>query len=242
MLKNSLFAISISVICTVSAYSQSTEDSTYLNTIKINTAALLFNNISIQFERQINEHWSFQMGSGYKWGGGIPKILGLGSFVVASKTGGLRGYSFTPEARYYFKPCECPGERSGLYGGVYSRYTRLYGDLSVHYWNGDQYMDVGATGAMQEMGIGLQLGYQLVIKKRFVIDLMFMGPRRSFQKLNFEVDSDFAEDIIPLLEEEINKRLDYLGMDPISIPVSGSAEVKFGFSNFRYGIGIGYMF
>jgi len=241
-LKNCLFVISISVLCTVSAYSQTADDSAYLNTLKLNTAALVFNNISIQYERQFDERWSIQMGGGYKWGGGIPKILGLGDFIMTSNTSGLRGFSFTPEVRYYFKPCECPGERSGLYGGIYTRYTRFYGDLRVQYWNGDQYMDVGATGAMQEMGIGLQLGYQLVIKKRFVLDLMFMGPRRSFQKLNFEVDSDFAEDIIPLIEEEINKRLEYLGMDPISIPVSGSAEAKFGFSNFRYGIGIGYMF
>lgn len=241
-MKNCLFVISISVLCTVSAYSQTADDSAYLNTLKLNTAALVFNNISIQYERQFDERWSIQMGGGYKWGGGIPKILGLGDFIMTSNTSGLRGFSFTPEVRYYFKPCECPGERSGLYGGIYTRYTRFYGDLRVQYWNGDQYMDVGATGAMQEMGIGLQLGYQLVIKKRFVLDLMFMGPRRSFQKLNFEVDSDFAEDIIPLIEEEINKRLEYLGMDPISIPVSGSAEAKFGFSNFRYGIGIGYMF
>ncbi len=242
MLKNSLFVISISVICSVSAYAQTAGDTTYLNTLKLNTAALYFNNISIQYERQINDRWSFQMGGGYKWGGEIPKILGLGSFIVSSKTAGIRGYSFTPEVRYYFNQCKCPGERSGLYGGVYSRYTRLYGELEVHFWDGDKYVDVGATGAMREMGIGLQLGYQLVVKKRFVIDLMFMGPRKSFHKLNFEVDSDFAADVVPLIEEEINKKLEYLGMDPISIPVSGSAEVKFGFSNFRYGIGIGYMF
>ncbi len=242
MLKNFLFTISISVMYAVSAYSQTANDSTYLNTIKMNTAALVFNNISIQYERQFDERWSIQMGAGYKWGGGIPKVLGLGDFIISSKTTGLRGFSFTPEVRYYFKPCECPGERSGLYGGVYTRYTSLYGDLRLHYWDGEKYMDVGGTGAMQEMGIGLQLGYQLVIKKRFVIDLMFMGPRRSFQKLNFEVDSDFAADIIPLIEAEINKRLEYLGMDPISIPVSGSVEAKFGFTNFRYSIGIGYMF
>ncbi len=242
MIKNCLFAISISVMCTVSVFSQTAGDTEYLNTLKINTVALVFHNISLQYERQYNERWSIQMGGGYKWGGGIPKILGLGDFILSSETSGLRGYSFTPEVRYYFKPCNCPGERSGLYGGIYTRYTRLYGDLRVSYWNGEKYIDVDAAGKMREMGIGLQLGYQLVIKKRFVLDLMFMGPRRSFHKLNFEVDSDYAADIIPLIEAEINKRLEYLGMDPISIPVSGSAEVKFGFSNFRYGIGIGYMF
>jgi hypothetical protein len=60
---------------------------------------------------------------------------------------------------------------------------------------------------MQEYGLGLQLGYQFVIKKRLLVDLMFMGPRTSFQRLKMEMNSDFASEIIPLIEQEIKKGL-----------------------------------
>jgi hypothetical protein len=71
---------------------------------------------------------------------------------------------------------------------------------------------------------------------------MFMGPRTSFQRLKMEMNSDFASEIIPLIEEEINKRLAYWGMDPISIPTDPNAVIDFRFNNFRYAVGIGYRF
>ena len=95
---------------------------------------------------------------------------------------------------------------------------------------------------MQEYGVGLQLGYQFTIKKRLIIDLLFMGPRTSFQRLKLELDSQFASEIIPRIEEEINERLDWWGMDPISIPTDANAVIDFRFPNFRYAIGIGFLF
>lgn len=75
-----------------------------------------------------------------------------------------------------------------------------------------------------------------------VVDLMFMGPRTSRHLLKLNVNSDFAEEIIPLVEEEVNEKLAYLGIDPVSIPNSANTQVKFGFSYFRYSISIGYLF
>ncbi len=226
-------------IVTISA--QPVKDTTLHNTIKLNVVSGYFRNLSLFYERQMNPKWSLQMGAGYKFGGSIPKIIGAGNVVLTSNTGGIKGFSFTPEVRYHFKNCEC-GDRTGLYAGLYGRYTRFYGDMTFNYWNGSQYIDVGGAGNLREMGLGLQLGYQFTFKKRFILDLMFMGPRLSFNRLTIDLDSDFAADVIPLIEEELNKRLEWLGMDPVSIPTSPSATVKFHMTNFRYGIGIGYLF
>lgn len=217
-------------------------DSNYRNAIKINMAAFVFENLSLQYERSINPHWSLQLGAGFKWGGDIPKVLGLGNFVVTSDTRGIQGYSVTPEARYYFNNCKCPGPLTGLYAGTYTRMTRFFSDLRFHYWNGSEYHDVGGAGDFRELGIGVQLGYKFILKKRFTVDLMFMGPRISRNRLRFELDSNFAEEVIPLIEDEINKRLEYLGIDPISIPTSASVDANFGFSYFRYAISIGFVF
>jgi len=56
------------------------------------------------------------------------------------------------------------------------------------------------------------------------------------------IDSDYASEIIPIIEEEINNRLEWWGMDPINLEASGEAEVNFRFNNFRYAISIGFLF
>ena len=75
-----------------------------------------------------------------------------------------------------------------------------------------------------------------------MVDLMFAGPRMSTNKIKFSVDSDYVEEVIPIIEEEINEKLEWLGLDPISIEPSSDMEAKFGFQYFRYAIGFGYRF
>lgn len=214
----------------------------YKNGVKLNTAALILNNASLLYERSLNNHWTVQAGAGYRWGGSIPKAFGLGSLIVTSNSKGLRGYSFTPEVRYYFNFCECGGSPSGLYAGLYTRLTKLYGELSFHYWNGTDFIDALGASNFRELGVGLQIGYQLIFKERFLVDFMFAGPRLSTNRIRFTLDSDDVEALVPIIEEEINKRLDWLGMDPISINPSPEIETNFGFKNFRYAIGIGILF
>lgn len=216
----------------------------YKNAFKLNSMALLLNNGSFMYERSLNRHWSLQAGAGYRYGGGVPKALGLGDLILTSETRGIRGYSFTPEIRYYFHPCDCGASRAGLYLGFYSRYTRLFGDLAFHYWTGSEYIDLLSASSYRELGMGLQLGYQLVIKGRFLVDFMFAGPRLSTNKVKFAIYSDYLDELVPAIEEEINKRLDWLGQDPVSIEAQDGASVegRFGFKSFRYGIGIGFLF
>ncbi len=214
------------------------------NAIKMNTMALILNNGSFIYERKLKGHWSVQAGAGYRWGGGVPKVLGLGDLILSSETKGIKGYSFTPEARYYFRNCECHASMAGLYLGLYTRYTRLFGDLAFHYWTGSEYIDVLSASSYRELGLGFQLGYQLIIRKRFLLDFMFAGPRLSTNKVRCTIDSDHMDELVPAIEEEINKRLELLGQDPISInpPDGNTVEARFGFKNFRYGISIGYLF
>lgn len=242
MVRKSFIVLSLTIILSAPVQSQPGSDTLYKNTVKINSVAIALNNISLLYERELNPHWSVTLGAGYRWGGSLPKAFGLGDVIVSSSTKGLRGYSFTPEVRYYFNFCGCGSGQTGFYAGAYGRYTRFYGDLTFNVWNGSDYVDVGGAGNFRELGLGLQLGYQFVFAKRFTVDLMFAGPRRSFNKLELSLDSRYLEEVIPLIEEEINQRLEWLGMDPISIDAQPEVEAKFGFTNFRYGVGIGYRF
>lgn len=214
----------------------------YMNAFKWNTMALAFHNGSLIYERYLNGHWSVLAGAGYKWSGSVPKVLGLGDLVLSTSSNIIHGYSFTPEVRYYFKSYECIPPRSGLYAGFYTRYTRLAGDLALHYWDGTEYIDLVMGSSLRELGMGLQLGYQLVIKRRFLVDFMFAGPRLSTNKLHLEMESEYLEVIIPVIEEELNRVLETLGQDPVHINPSPETDVSFGFKYFRYGIGIGVLF
>ncbi|NOR34275.1 MAG: DUF3575 domain-containing protein [Bacteroidales bacterium] len=214
----------------------------YKNIVKVNTAALLLSNVSLLYERKLNEHWTVLTGAGYRWGGSVPKVLGLGDVIVTSNSAGITGFSFTPEIRYYFNFCECGGSPSGLYAGLYGRFTKYYGDLRFNVWNGSEYYEALVTSNLREFGGGLQLGYQFIFKQRWAVDFMFAGPRLSNYKLKADLESDDLEALVSAIEEGINERRAAIGMDPISIDPSAELETNFGFKNFRYAIGIGFLF
>jgi len=214
----------------------------YKNIVKVNTAALLLSNISLLYERKLNEHWTVLTGAGCRWGGSVPKAFGLGDVIVTSKSAGITGFSFTPEIRYYFNFCECGGSPSGLYAGLYGRFTKYYGDLRFNVWNGSEYYEALVTSNLREFGGGLQLGYQFIFKQRWTVDFMFAGPRLSTYKIKADLESDDLEALVSAIEEKINERREAIGMDPISIDPSAELEVNFGFKNFRYAIGVGFLF
>jgi len=214
----------------------------YKNIVKINSAALLLSNVSLLYERKLNEHWTALIGSGYRWGGSTPKILGFGDVIVSTEANGITGFSITPEVRYYFNFCECGGSPSGLYAGLYGRYTKYYGSLIFDVWNGTEYYEALVSSNLREIGGGLQLGYQFIFKQRWMVDFMFAGPRLSSYKLKADLESEDLGALVDAIEEEINKRRESIGMDPISIDPSTELEASFGFKNFRYAIGIGILF
>lgn len=172
----------------------------YKNIVKINTAALLVNNISLLYERKLNEHWTVLAGSGYRWGSTAPKVFGLGDVIVSSEADGISGFSFTPEIGYYFNFCECGGSPSGLYTGLYGRYTKYYGGLTFDVWNGSEYYEALVTSNLREFGAGLQFGSQFIFKQRWTVDFMFAGPRLSSYKLKADLDSDDLEALVDAID------------------------------------------
>ncbi len=240
-MQKSIYFLLFCILLSPGLTAQDTKDSVKRNEIKLNLVASQFRNISLYYEHLLNENWSLQLGAAYKIGGQIPKFVGLGELVISSPTGGVAGYSFTPEVRYYFRNFSEPVGQ-GLYLGGYTRYTYFFGEVLFQYWDGNEYLDLEAAGNLSEFGLGLQLGYKVVLKEKWVIDLMFMGPRASLNWVGMELESEFAEEVIPKIEAEINKRLEGLGMEPISLPTEAGAHTRFNMINFRFALAIGYRF
>lgn len=242
MRKAPLFALLLLLLPHMRCPGQGDTTFVYRNALKINTVSLVFSNASLYYERHLNENMTLLLGASHRWGGDLPKIIGLGEVVLTSGTTGVKGASVSSEFRYYLDQCDCSPNPTGLYFSAYARYTRYWGELGINIWDGSQYVDMGFIGELQEAGIGAQVGYQLILRERFLIDFMIAGPRISLNWASMKIGSEYAEELFPALEDELNRRLDALGIEPIEIPASGETDFFFDYRYFRYGISLGIMF
>lgn len=221
------------------------EKITYPNIVKINSLALLFNNISLVFERGIIPKVSAGIGVGYKYAGTEPKLFSINNSDIKVNIDKIQGFSITPEAKYYIKSCDAK-QLDGFYVGLYLRYTGYNTGANFDYLPEDsppEYYrsDIG----LNEFGVGLELGYQLIIKKRFSIDFLFLGPRFSSYHMTYEFNQPLNQEFLGDLSEYLNEVVDRLGFDyNVDIQKDGEAKANtsFSFANTRFGLSLGFVF
>ena len=221
------------------------ENIRYPNIIKINSLALAFNNLSLVYERGIIPRLSAGIGVGYKYAGGAPKLLTVENSTIAVKYDKIKGFSISPEARYYLKSCD-PGQLEGFYAGLYFRYTGYTTTAGFEYIpenNTPEYYN--SDIALKEFGVGIQFGYQMIIKERFSIDFLFLGPRFSSYHFSYEFDQEPSQEFLDDLSEYLNEVVDRFGLD-YNVDVQQDGETKasttFSFANVRFGLSLGFAF
>ena len=218
---------------------------TYPNIIKINTLAIAFNNISLLYERSIVPRLSAGIGAGYKYGGPIPKVLTVDNSTINLNTDEIRGYSITPEMRYYLRTCD-PNKQEGFYAGLYFKYTYYETAVNFDYYRLDNPVEfIHADMAMREYGVGIQLGYQLMLWERFSIDFLFVAPRVSNYTLAYRFDQMPSQEFFDDLSEYINEVVDRFGGDykvEIKQEGEGKARTSFPFVGARMGLSLGFAF
>jgi len=222
-----------------------TEKITYPNIIKINSLALAFSNISLVYERGIIPRVSVGIGMGYKYAGAEPKLLHVNSSTIGVQLDKIQGFSITPDARYYLKTCD-PDKLEGLYAGLYLRYTgyKTTADFQYNPENGPvEYYNPDI--AMNEYGVGIQLGYQLLLWERLSIDFLFLGPRYSSYHFSYSFHRQPSQEFLGDLSEYLNEVVDRLGADyNVNVKQEGeaSASSTFSFANMRFGLSFGFAF
>ena len=218
---------------------------THPNIIKINTISLPFKNISLIYERGIKPNLSAELGVNYKYGGLAPKLISVNSSTINLAMEKVHGLSITPEIKYYIKACD-PTILEGFYVGAYLRYTKYNTAIDFDYTAlGQPTAKYRAEMGMREMGVGLKLGYQLMIKQRFVVDFLFFGPRFSNYKFGYEFDEAPSQEFYDDLSQYFNEVIERFGGDAeVNIQKSGEGEASssFSFVNMRFGLSLGYAF
>jgi hypothetical protein len=217
----------------------------YPNIIKINTLAVPFSNIALVYERGIISRVSAGIGVSYSVSGNAPPLFKKESTIIDARMNSIKGFSITPEARYYLRTCR-PSFLDGFYGGVYLRYSNLSSDADFTYTPNENVMEnYRADMTMNEFGVGIQLGYQIILWERFCIDLLFFGPRFSRHTLEYKFDPEPSDEFLNDLSEYLNDIANQFGLDyNLDLKPEGqnTANTSFSFVNMRFGISLGFAF
>lgn len=217
----------------------------YPNIIKLNTLAIPFKNISLSYERSIKPRLSASIGVGYKYGGVAPNIFIVGSSKIHVNMDEISGFTLTPEIRYYLRTCD-RNKQEGFYAGMYFRYTYYQTAVKFDYLRVDKPIEhIHADMAMTEYGVGIQIGYQLMLWERLSVDFLFIGPRITRYNLGYKFNQMPSEEFFDDLSEYINEVIDGFGLDyDVAIKQQGGAKAttSFSFVSSRFGISLGFAF
>ncbi|MCD4746446.1 MAG: hypothetical protein K8R58_09115 [Bacteroidales bacterium] len=114
-----------------------------------------------------------------------------------------------------------------------------------NYPNKDDVYYFNADARFNEYGAGFLIGYQLLIKKRFVIDFMMIGTRYSWIRMKYDFDENISEKFLTKLEGSLQNIVDRFEVNhDVEFDKSGikDASVSFNFANVRFGISLGFSF
>jgi len=185
------------------------------NTIKWNTTPFLlwsYKNVNISYERILKPYRSFSVNAGFFE---LPSIgVGLDSLNF-TRTQKKRGFSVSGDYRFYFKTRNKKSAPDGLFWGPYTSFHYTQYDNHLVVLNSDI-----AQGELETdlrlgiIGVGVELGYQFVIKEKFTVDLIFMGPSYSLYtgrvKFGGDLTIDEESEYLKAIHDMLIARFPYL--------------------------------
>jgi hypothetical protein len=203
-------------------------------------------NINLGYERVVSPYQSFSVNAGYFELPQFSKNL-LDSLEIKNSTD-RKGWTIAADYRFYFKKRNKHMAPDGLYWGLYASYHHSQFNNKIILLNQDPSVNALFGAKVNILAAGVELGYQFIIKEKFSIDLIFMGPSVSMYNFNMslgaegniEVDPDdeYLQAIYDILKSAVPGFENLIQEGEVT--TSGS-NVTMGFG-LRYMIQIGYRF
>ncbi|WP_162086952.1 DUF3575 domain-containing protein [Chryseobacterium aquaeductus] len=214
-------------------------DNSLRNNISIDPFGLFFGSIQGTYERSISSSMSIGLNVGYKYNSGIFSVEGIDIDKISTKKFEFSGIKIIPEFRWYLEK----GGMTGFYIGGYLKYQNYKTPIEGIYTdNNYQTSPIDLVAQVKTTAVGLQVGYKLVIKKKFFADFLIAGP--GFGSNTFEIKENkplpqgFYNDLNDALE--IYNLYDNYKLD-VKFDTNQKTD-KINLPTFRYGIKVGYMF
>ena len=164
------------------------------NVIKWNMTPFLLwgvTNINLSFERVLSPYRSFSVNAGYFT---LPST-GIYDSLNIENTTNKSGFTVSGDYRFYFKNRNKQIAPDGLYWGPFISYHQYQFQNDVTVINspsvqGNLLLDAGLNIGT----LGIELGYQLAIKKRLTVDFIFLAPAVSVYSFNAKLKGDLTAD------------------------------------------------
>jgi len=226
----------------------------YKNTVRWNLTPMVlfgYRNVNLGYERVLSDKSTASINVGYLE---IPIMFTVSDeieYVEGNKD--RSGFSIFLDYKRYLKNRNKRSAPEGIYWGAF---TGIYNQKFRNHYKAHETLDDGTvlegeadiTAKVNNINLGLELGYQFVFYDRFTVDLILVGPAVGVytgklegefsgnlnQGPEFKKTLDKLYDAIPWLEDSIDG-------DELSAQGSTSNFAVFG-SNFRYVVQIGYRF
>ncbi len=238
-MKNLVCSIFILFSIAINAQVGKEKNDLFRNNVSIDPFGLFFGSIQGTYERSINSSMSVGLNVGYKYNSGIFSVDGIDIDKISTKKFEFSGIKIIPEFRWYLEK----GGMTGFYIGGYLKYQNYKTPIEGIYTdNNNQTSSIDLLARVETTAVGLQVGYKLVIKKRFFADFLIAGPgfgSNTFEiKENKPVPQGFYNDFNDALE--VYNLYDNYKLD-IKLDANQKSD-KVNLPAFRYGIKVGYMF
>lgn len=238
-MKNLVCSIFILISIAINAQVGKERNDLFRNNVSIDPFGLFFGSIHGTYERSINSSMSVGLNVGYKYNSGILRVEGIDIDQISTKDFDFSGIKIIPEFRWYLQK----GGMTGFYIGGYLKYQNYKAPIEGIYT--DNYYEtspIDLVARIKTTVVGLQVGYKLVIKKRFFADFLIAGPgfgSNTFEiKENKPVPEGFYNDLNDALET-----YNFFGNYKLDIKLDANQKSdKVNLPAFRYGIKVGYMF
>ncbi len=204
-----------------------------------------FSSAIFGYERVTNPYQSFSINAGYMSIGKSGSKENETYELTSTKS--RSGFTIAADYRFYFKSQNKNSAPQGVYVGPYYSYYnfKFSNDIESKTEDGSS-VQVDSRVAINN--IGLQMGYQFVIKNRFTLDMVLIGPSMGGYNLKMEMDSD-----VSITDEEVKEKIEAVKdilyakypwfetlVDQTNLDVSGR-KTHWGFG-FRYLVQIGFRF
>ena len=219
------------------------------NTIRWNLTPMFIigpKSIVLGYERVITPHQTASINIGYLEKAPFEDKYGNVVFLFDDVERG--GYDISIDYRFYFKNRNKRLVPDGVYWGPYFSYINLWysGESTIYDDNGISINTIGINTDLKMYSVGLQLGYQFVIKNRFTVDLIFIGPSYTHYsaklKFNAKTELDENSEFYQNTKEILEKLVPGGSIILNEQEVTSSGKVDFDYFGFRYVIQIGYRF
>jgi hypothetical protein len=220
---------------------------TLKNTIRVNlTNPMLFGDkyTVVGYERVVGKHQTFSVNIGRF---SLPKFISVNTdSLKLNKDYTEKGFTSSFDYRFYLKKENKYNAPRGVYIGPYYSFNMLQRtntwDLSTTGYTGQ----IDTKMRLNVNLVGVQMGYQFVIKNRLAIDMILLGPGVWFYSLKTTTSTNLSDEDEELLFGKINEILaeKLPGKEIVLSPgdLSKNGTVSTSSAGFRYLIQIGWRF